>query len=146
MAKQHPRPIQDQPSSAQPVPTTVTDQQPLGPLRSEVGDGALGTKIATVAAVGVAAALIEVDWIPGVLLGVAAMLAPNLLPRMGQGLRPLVKGAVRAGYSAFEKTRETVAEAGEQFQDIVAEVRAERGPSGVPTEGDRAAEAATEHA
>ena len=86
--------------------------------------------MATVAAVGVAAALIEVDLIPGMLLGVAAMLAPNLLPRLGNGLRPLIKSAVRAGYSIAERTRETVAEAGEQLQDIVAEVRSEQQPAG----------------
>ena len=85
--------------------------------------------MATVAAVGVAAALIEVDLIPGMLLGVAAMLAPNLLPRLGNGLRPLIKSAVRAGYSIAERTRETVAEAGEQLQDIVAEVRSEQQPA-----------------
>lgn len=140
MPKQHhPRPTQEHSSSGQPVPTTVTNQHPLAPPQSETGDGALGTKVVTVAAVAVAAALIEVEWIPGILLGVAAMLAQNLFPRVGQGVRPLLKGAVRAGYSAFEKTRETVAEAGEQFQDIVAEVRAEHGVSGVAAEGDGAA-------
>ena len=77
------------------------------------------------AAVGVAAALIEVDLIPGMLIGVAAMLAPNLLPKIGNGLRPLIKEAVRAGYNVASKAKETVAEAGEQFQDIVAEVKAE---------------------
>jgi hypothetical protein len=86
----------------------------------------LGDKALTVAAVGVAAALIEVELIPGMLLGVAAMLAPNLLPKIGNGLRPLLKEAVRAGYNVANKARETVAEAGEQFQDIVAEVKAEQ--------------------
>jgi hypothetical protein len=84
-----------------------------------------GDKALTVAAVGVAAALIEVDLIPGMLIGVAAMLAPNLLPKIGNGLRPLIKEAVRAGYNVASKAKETVAEAGEQFQDIVAEVKAE---------------------
>jgi Protein of unknown function (DUF5132) len=86
----------------------------------------LGNKALTVAAVGVAAALIEVELIPGMLLGVAAMLMPNLLPRLGSGLRPLVKGAVRAGYGVADRARETIAEAGEQFQDIVAEVKSEQ--------------------
>jgi hypothetical protein len=40
-------------------------------------------------------------------------------------LRPLLKGAIRAGYGVANKAKETVAEAGEQFQDIVAEVKAE---------------------
>lgn len=86
----------------------------------------LSSKLATVAAVGIGAALIEVELIPGMLLGVAAMLIPNLLPRLGNGIRPLVKGAVRAGYSVAERTKETVAEANEHFQDIVAEVRSEQ--------------------
>lgn len=126
MAKQHPRSSQGQPAPGSSA-STASEAKPQVLPRAETGDGALGTRLATVAAVGVAAALIEVDWIPGLLLGVAAMAAPNLLPRLGQGLRPFVKGAVRAGYSVVEKTRETVAEASEQFQDIVAEVRAEQG-------------------
>src|SRR5689334_3898496 len=97
-----------------------------------VENTSLTDKALTVAAVGVAAALIEVELIPGMLLGVAAMLAPNLLPKIGNGLRPLVKGAVRAGYNVASKARETVAEAGEQLQDIVAEVKAEEHGSVTP--------------
>ena len=87
-------------------------------------------KIATVAAVGLGVALIEAELIPGMLIGVAAMLAPNLLPKLGNGLRPLIKGAVRAGYSFVDKTRVAMAEASEQMQDIVAEVKAEHGEPG----------------
>ncbi|MDQ6707593.1 MAG: DUF5132 domain-containing protein [Acidobacteriota bacterium] len=82
--------------------------------------------MATVAAVGIGVALIEAELIPGMLIGVAAMLAPNLLPRIGNALRPFVKGAVRAGYAVVEKTKETVGEASEHMQDIVAEVKSER--------------------
>jgi hypothetical protein len=89
-------------------------------------DNILGSRLATVAAVGIVAALIEVELIPGMLLGIGAMLAPNLLNRLGSGLRPLVKGAVRAGYAVVEKTKETVAEASEQYHDIVAEVESEQ--------------------
>jgi hypothetical protein len=128
MAKEHRRAGHDRPATQNSVPSPV-ETKALQPTRQDSEDGNVGARIATVAAVGIAAALIEVDWIPGVLLGVAAMLAPNLLPRVGQGLRPLVKSAVRAGYSVAEKTRETVAEATEQFQDIVAEVRAEAEPA-----------------
>jgi hypothetical protein len=91
-----------------------------------------GDKALTVAAIGVAAALIEVELIPGMILGVAAMLAPNLLPKIGNGLRPLVKGAVRAGYNVANRAKESVAEASEQFQDIVAEVKAEQHADGSP--------------
>jgi len=94
----------------------------------------LSSKLATVAVVALGAALIEVELIPGMLLGVAAMLAPNLLPRVGNALRPMIKGAVRAGYSIAEKAKETASEASEQMQDIVAEVRSEQSePATAPT-------------
>ena len=87
----------------------------------------LGSKVATVALVGLGAALIEVELVPGILLGVAAMLAPDIMPKLGRILRPMVKETVRAGYTLAEKTREVVAEAGEHIDDIVAEVRSETG-------------------
>jgi Protein of unknown function (DUF5132) len=89
-------------------------------------DGILGSRLATVAAVGIGVALIEAELIPGMLIGIGAMLAPKLLNRFGSGLRPLVKGAVRAGYAFVEKTKETVADASEHYQDIVAEVQSEQ--------------------
>lgn len=92
----------------------------------------LSDKALTVAAVGVAAALIETELIPGMILGVAAMLAPDLLPKIGGGLRPLLKGALRAGYNVASRARESIAEASEQFQDIVAEVKAEQHANGSP--------------
>ena len=90
------------------------------------GMSPLGGKVATVALVGLGAALIEVELIPGILLGVAAMMAPDVLPKLGRILRPMIKGTVRAGYAFAEKTREVVAEAGEHMDDIVAEVRSEK--------------------
>jgi Protein of unknown function (DUF5132) len=92
----------------------------------ENGLSPLGSKVATVALVGLVAALIEVELIPGILLGVAAMLAPDVMPKLGRILRPMVKGTVRAGYAFADKTREMVAEAGEHIDDIVAEVRSEK--------------------
>jgi hypothetical protein len=93
---------------------------------AEPDDGdTFGSRMATVAAIGLGVALIEVELIPGMLIGVAAMMAPKLLPRLGNGLKPLLKSAMRAGYAIADKTRETMAEAGEQFQDIVAEVKSE---------------------
>ncbi|MDQ6666357.1 MAG: DUF5132 domain-containing protein [Acidobacteriota bacterium] len=86
----------------------------------------LANRVATVAAVGIGVALIEAELIPGMLIGVAAMLAPNLLPRIGNALRPFIKGAMKAGYAVVEKTKETVGEANEHMQDIVAEVKSER--------------------
>lgn len=115
-----------------PVQAPVTSPAPTPtPVLTETSS--LADKALTVAAVGVAAALIEVELIPGMLLGVAAMLAPNLVPKIGGALRPVVKSAVRAGYNVAAKTRESVAEASEQFQDIVAEVKSEQ--HGSPTMG-----------
>src|SRR5438270_1519748 len=107
---------------AAPKPTPTQPAQSMGDLD---GENILGSKLATVAAVGLGVALIEAELIPGMLIGVGAMLAPNLLNRLGAGLRPLVKGAVRAGYTVVEKTKETIAEASEQYQDIIAEVKSE---------------------
>lgn len=84
-----------------------------------------GPSLATAALVGVGAALIEPALIPGILIGAGALLAPKLLPNVGGMLRPLVKGVVKAGYSATMAAREMVAQAGEEVEDLVAEARAE---------------------
>jgi hypothetical protein len=113
----------------QPVQTPSAPQIAAPPAQTE---STFGEKAVTVAAIGAAAALIEVELIPGMLLGVAAMLVPGLLPKVGTGLRPLIKGAVRAGYNVAARAREAVAEAGEQFEDIVAEVKAEQHAATTP--------------
>lgn len=74
---------------------------------------------------GAAVAILAPELLPGMAIGVAAILAPRILPSIGFALRPLVKTAVKVGYSATVSARELVAEAGEQVQDLVAEVRAE---------------------
>lgn len=106
------------------TPRSVKPANILLADKDDQADG-LASKAATVAIIGLGIALIEVELIPGMLLGVAAVLAPNLLPKLGRAIRPLLKGAVRAGYAMAERTRETVAEAGEHLQDIVAEVKSE---------------------
>jgi hypothetical protein len=80
---------------------------------------------ATIGVIGVGAALIEVGLIPGMIIGVAAAYAPKYLPRVGSRLQPMFKSAVRGAYKFSRKARETVAEAKEQVNDIVAEVHAE---------------------
>lgn len=97
---------------------------PHAPAADE--DNELGTRVATIAAIGIGAALIEVELIPGILIGIGAMLAPKFFPRLGTALRPIVKGAVRAGYALVDKGRELAAETSEQLQDIVAEVKSEQ--------------------
>jgi Protein of unknown function (DUF5132) len=82
-------------------------------------------KVATIAVVGVGVALVSAELIPGMLIGIAAAFLPGLAPKM----RPLLKSGIRAGYSAAKKTREMVAEATEQMQDVMAEARSERAES-----------------
>ena len=84
----------------------------------------LVAKAATIAVVGVGVALISAELLPGMIIGVAAA----FLPGIGKKMRPLVKGTVKAGYSAVRKTREMMAEASEQVQDMLAEARAEEVP------------------
>ena len=80
---------------------------------------------ATVAVVGVGAAVFEAALLPGIVLGVAAMWAPQYFPKMGEALNPLFRSTVRSAYKLGNKTREFMAEAQEQVHDIVAEVHAE---------------------
>lgn len=100
----------------------------------EEGSSLLGTVIT-----GAAVALIKPDLLPGMAVGVAAALGPKLLPAVGSLLRPVVKTAVRAGYVAAVATRGVVAEAGEQVQDMVAEVRADSQVNRKPSTKKRAA-------
>jgi hypothetical protein len=83
------------------------------------------TKVATVGVIVVAAALIEVSLVPGMVIGAAAMLAPKYVPQVGDALRPAFRSFVRNAYKFGRKAREAAAEAQEQVHDIVAEVHAE---------------------
>lgn len=80
---------------------------------------------ATVGIICVGAALFEAALIPGMVIGVAAMLAPKALPRVSGALEPAFRGAVRGVYKIGQKARHAVAEAQEQVRDIVAEENAE---------------------
>ena len=81
--------------------------------------------VATVAVVGIAAAAFEAALRPGIVLGVAAVAAPKYVPKLGAALNPLFRSAVRGTYKIGQKTKEMLAEAHEQVNDIVAEVHAE---------------------
>ncbi len=92
------------------------------------GGGELDTMMkgaVTVGVVAVAVALVEVALIPGMVIGVAAALAPKYLPQFGASLQPAFRSTVRGLYKLNRKTREAVAEASEKVQDIVAEVHSE---------------------
>jgi hypothetical protein len=84
------------------------------------------TTAATVGVIAVGAALWEVALLPGIALGVAAMLAPKYVPRLSNALQPMFRSSVRGVYKFGQKTKEMVAEAKEQVNDIVAEVHAEK--------------------
>ena len=102
---------------------------------------------ATVGVVAVGAALFEVALLPGIALGVAAMLAPRYMPKMGAALTPMFRSSVRGVYKFGQKTREVVAEAKEQVNDIVAEVHAEEGEAPKKaTKAKAAAPSTTPHA
>jgi hypothetical protein len=81
--------------------------------------------VATVAVVGIGAAAFEAALLPGIVLGVAAMWLPQYFPKIGEALNPLFRSTVRGVYKVGQKTREMMAEAQEQVNDIVAEVHAE---------------------
>ena len=91
---------------------------------SEDHDDVVAT-VATVAVVGIGVAIWEAALLPGVILGVAAMWAPQYFPKIGDAMQPLFRSTVRGAYKLGQKTKEFVAEAQEQVHDIVAEVHAE---------------------
>ena len=93
---------------------------------TQVTEGDGGSGIATTVIAGIAVAVFAPELLTGMAVGVAAMMAPKILPALGTVMRPLVKTVVQGGYIAVTKTREFAAEASEQVQDIVAETQAEQ--------------------
>ena len=64
--------------------------------------------------------------IGGAVVGaVAVVAAPSLISGIGGMLRPLAKEVLKGGIVAYTAVSEMVAETGEQFNDIVAEAKAE---------------------
>ena len=82
---------------------------------------------ATIGVVGVGVLLFVAALLPGLVIGVAATLAPKYLPKIGSALSPLFKSTVRGAYKVGQKAREVAAEAHEHMGDILAEVEAESG-------------------
>jgi hypothetical protein len=67
----------------------------------------------------------KLTW-PNVLVGVGVMLlVPVVLPAVGCVVRPLAKGAVKAGLTVKDMVVGFAAETGEQVCDLVAEAKAE---------------------
>jgi hypothetical protein len=94
---------------------------------------------AAVAVVGVGVAVFEAALLPGVVLGVAAMMVPKVLPNIGSALAPALRSTVRGAYVFGQKTKEMVAEAHEHVNDIVAEVHAESAPAAPTTHAGNSA-------
>jgi hypothetical protein len=95
------------------------------------------TKAVTVGVIGVGVALFEAALIPGMIIGVCAMLAPKALPKVSASVQPAFRSAVRGAYKVGQKARHAFAEAQEQVHDIVAEAHAESGAAktALPGEG-----------
>src|SRR5215472_7005428 len=84
-------------------------------LNEAVDDrGDLVATVATVAVIGVGAAVFEAALLPGIVLGVAAVAVPQYFPRIGEALNPLFRSTVRGAYKFGRKTKEMMAEAQEQ--------------------------------
>ena len=105
--------------------TTNETDSPKAGAGSSWFDEDTTVKVATVGAIVAGAALSEAALIPGILIGVAAAMAPNYVPKVGAALQPMFRGAIRGMYKVGRKAREAAAEAKEQVHDIVAEVHAE---------------------
>ena len=80
--------------------------------------------------------------IGGVVVGaVAAVAAPSIVSGIGSALRPLAKEIIKGGIVAYTAVSEMVSETGEQFNDIVAEAKAE-----IEQSDKKMATAKTQHA
>jgi Protein of unknown function (DUF5132) len=94
------------------------------------GQQLVGRSMLTTGALIGVAALIQPELLVGMAVGAGIALASNWLPDLVTGtVRPLIKTALKAGYTAATIAREMVSEASESVQDMVAEVRAESGPT-----------------
>jgi hypothetical protein len=107
------------------------------PEEAQGGNDEVLATAATVGVVAVGALVFEAALLPGMILGICAMLAPKALPKIGVALNPLFKSTVRGAYRFSEKAREVAAEMQEQVHDIVAEVKSE-GDAKVDARQDRA--------
>lgn len=64
--------------------------------------------------------------VTGLAVGVGvAILAPVIAPVLASVGKPLAKSMIKSGMLLYEKGRETAAELGEVFEDLMAEAKAE---------------------
>lgn len=69
---------------------------------------------------------------PAFWIGAGVVLAVEFLPSVGKALRPAAVGAVKAGRNVAGKVKERAARAREEFDDIMAEAKAEEAASAEP--------------
>ena len=63
---------------------------------------------------------------PGIIAGIGAvLLAPVVIPVVAGVGKPIAKSIIKGGLVLFEKSKGAVAELGENWEDMVAEARAE---------------------
>ena len=105
--------------------SNAASAEPSEPEVTDTDAPDIGTTVATIGVIGVAAALFDVALIPGIVIGVAAAYAPKYVNNLGERLTPLFNYTVRGAYKMTRSARSVVAEAQERMHDIAAEVEAE---------------------
>jgi hypothetical protein len=100
-------------------------QQQSGQQQNERESGWINTTAATVVVVAAGAALFEAALLPGLALGVAAIVAPKQVSRLARVIAPIFKSTVRATYKLARKPKAAFAGAQQQINGILAEARAE---------------------
>ena len=102
----------------------IVDANDEATAAEPIGGDDFTVAAATVGIICVGAAIFEAALIPGMVIGVAAMLAPKALPKLGAAVEPAFRGAVRGTYKLGQKARHIMAEAEEQVNDVLAEEKA----------------------
>lgn len=105
--------------------STVTPKSVVTSAVEVLGQERTRTELATAAVVGLAAVIVEIELLPGILLGVAAMMIPKLFPGLPELGRPLIKSTIGLGYKAMAQAQQLVAEASDRAQDMLAEIKAD---------------------
>jgi hypothetical protein len=78
-------------------------------------------QVATIGVVVLGVAVVSAELLPGVVIGVAAALAPKYLPKLGTRLQPLFNSTVRSAYKLGRKAQSAVGEIQERVNDITDE-------------------------
>ena len=67
--------------------------------------------------------------IGGAIVGaIVVVAAPSIINGIGEVLRPVAKGIIKGGVVTYNAASEMVSETAEQFNDLVAEAKAEINP------------------